>query len=248
MTGEQETLFRDNAEYDAFVKKFKPKAEHRMNTDDCYTPPKVFRAVQDWACREYGIDPARIIRPFFPGGDYEHEDYPDGCVVLDNPPFSILKQIAQFYQKRGIHFFLYGPALLLGQAWATELTVIVPGVTVEYANGAKVNTGFVTDLGGDVLLRTAPDLGLKIRVALASTYGKEPAAGTRKQTYPEEFLTCGMLDVYSRGGHISPCCADRREGYPRWMPRRRKRPVPSAAGIFLAPQPPQRSGRLQNAA
>ena len=89
---EQLTLFPDNPEYDAFVAKFEPK----KSTDDCYTPPLVYEAIKNWACAEYGIDPESIVRPFYPGGDYEHFDYPEGAVVLDNPPFSILSQMCTF--------------------------------------------------------------------------------------------------------------------------------------------------------
>ena len=71
-------MFSDNPGYDAFVEKFKPK----KTTDDCYTPPLVYEAVKDWACETYGIDPDTILRPFYPGGDYEHAEYPPGCVVL----------------------------------------------------------------------------------------------------------------------------------------------------------------------
>ena len=107
MQWEQGCLFDDNLEYDAFTEKFKPK----KTTDDCYTPPLVYDAIRDWACSEYGIDPACIVRPFYPGGDYERFDYPDGCVVLDNPPFSILSKICEFYMNRGIAFFLFAPSL-----------------------------------------------------------------------------------------------------------------------------------------
>lgn len=103
MQWEQGCLFDDNPEYDAFTEKFKPK----KTTDDCYTPPLVYDAIRDWACSEYGIDPACIVRPFYPGGDYERFDYPDACVVLDNPPFSILSKICEFYIDRGIAFFLF---------------------------------------------------------------------------------------------------------------------------------------------
>ena len=48
--------------YEQFVEKFEPK----KTTDDCYTPPLVYEAVKGWACREYGIDPARVVRPFWP--------------------------------------------------------------------------------------------------------------------------------------------------------------------------------------
>lgn len=94
---EQLTL-DDNPEYSAFVEKFKPK----KTTDDCYTPENIFEAVAAWACKEYGFDPVQIVRPFWPGGDYERFDYPDGCVVLDNPPFSILAEICVFYNEHSL--------------------------------------------------------------------------------------------------------------------------------------------------
>ena len=103
-TSRQKHLFED---YDGFVEKFKPK----KTTDDCYTPPDVYDCVSDWACERFGIDPSGIVRPFWPGGDYESFDYPEGCTVLDNPPFSILSKICEFYLDRGIGFFLFAPAL-----------------------------------------------------------------------------------------------------------------------------------------
>ena len=103
MASRQE-IFND---YEGFVEKFKPK----KTTDDCYTPTEVYGAVLDWAARRYGFDPACVVRPFYPGGDYEAFDYPEGCVVLDNPPFSILAKIQRFYLERGIRFFLFAPSL-----------------------------------------------------------------------------------------------------------------------------------------
>lgn len=99
---DQISIFTDNPEYEAFVNKFKPK----KTTDDCYTPPKVYEAVKDWVCEEYGVNPDNIVRPFYPGGDYENFSYPKGCVVLDNPPFSILAKICEFYLDCEISFFL----------------------------------------------------------------------------------------------------------------------------------------------
>ncbi|MFR0556541.1 hypothetical protein [Pseudoscardovia radai] len=54
-------------------------------------------------------DDVPIVRPFWPGTDYERAQYPDGCVVVDNPPFSILAKIIRFYQAHGIRFFLFAP-------------------------------------------------------------------------------------------------------------------------------------------
>ncbi|MFC2416236.1 MAG: hypothetical protein ACFNPT_11025, partial [Neisseria elongata] len=90
-------------DYEGFVEKFKPK----LTTDDCYTPPAVYTAVLEWVKDEIGItEGMEVIRPFYPGGDYENEDYM-GKVVIDNPPFSIISRIVRFYQERGIPFFLF---------------------------------------------------------------------------------------------------------------------------------------------
>lgn len=56
--------------FEDFCEKFKPK----KTTDDCYTPPTIYEVIKNWACKEYGIDPTKIVRPFYPGGDYEEFD------------------------------------------------------------------------------------------------------------------------------------------------------------------------------
>ena len=76
-------------EYAEFLSKF----EAKKTTDDCYTPDNIYEAVRDWAAEKYEIGNAAIVRPFYPGGDYKSEKYPSGCVVIDNPPFSIISEI-----------------------------------------------------------------------------------------------------------------------------------------------------------
>ena len=128
--------------YDAFVEKF----ETKLTTDDCYTPPEVYDAIVGWVDDNFGpIDRAKIVRPFYPGGDYQRLDqYPDGCIVLDNPPFSIYAEIVRYYLEHGITFFLFGPHLTLKVKHA-DVTYVVCGQGVTYENGAVVNTSFVTN-------------------------------------------------------------------------------------------------------
>ena len=142
-------------EYQKFVDKFKPK----LTTDDCYTPEIVYNAVRDWAVREYNLEGRELVRPFYPGGDYQAFDYPPGCVVLDNPPFSIMSEILKFYAEHYIDFFLFAPALTLfsGAATISNIGYIVTGAPVVYANGANVSTSFVTSLSPN-LIETRPDL------------------------------------------------------------------------------------------
>lgn len=97
----------DNREYEQFTAKFRPK----LTTDDCFTPPAVFDAVKRWVSQQYGVTDEQVVRPFWPGADYETYHYPAGCVVLDNPPFSILARIQEFYLRRDIRFFLFAPGL-----------------------------------------------------------------------------------------------------------------------------------------
>ena len=154
MTVYKEQLTFDDladGEYRAFTDKFRS----RKTTDDCYTPENVYNAVRDWACAQYGIDPATIVRPFWPGGDFESFDYPDGCFVLDNPPFSIISQITRFYKAHGIRFFLFAPGLTTFSV--TGCNYVCAGFSITYANGARISTSFVTS-EGDFLVVSAPDL------------------------------------------------------------------------------------------
>ena len=192
-TSEQET----NAEYQKFVDKFKPK----LTTDDCYTPPIVYNAVRDWACAKYEINPDKIVRPFYPGGDYEHYDYQSDSVVLDNPPFSKIAKICDFYLERGIHFFLFAPSLTAfsGGSTVKKMNHIITGADIVYENGARVKTAFVTDYGGEVVACTAPDLHEKIDAAMAETM-QDRVKKMPKYKYPNEVLTAAMLQKIAQYG------------------------------------------------
>lgn len=90
-----------NKEYIEFLKKF----EVKKTTDDCYTPPAVYDVVLNYVKEKCNIEGMRVLRPFYPNGDYQNETYDDNCVVIDNPPFSIISQIIRFYLERNINFF-----------------------------------------------------------------------------------------------------------------------------------------------
>lgn len=186
-----------NETYEEFVEKFKPK----KTTDDCYTPPSVYAVIRDWACREYGIDPAKIVRPFYPGGDYEHFSYPEGGVVLDNPPFSILSKICTFYLDRGIPFFLFAPSLTAfsGRTNTMRMNHIICNCSIEYENGAIVRTSFVTSYGGDIIAQTEPRLTKLVndeveRLRLTKT------VQLPKYTYPDHIVTAALLQRYNHYG------------------------------------------------
>lgn len=184
---------RTGETYDEFVKKF----EAKKTTDDCYTPPAVYDAVKAWAVKEYGINEAKIVRPFYPGGDYENYDYSGGAVALDNPPFSLVSKIVDFYQERNVPFFLFCPGLTFFSTMVgrPEITGIVIDVGIIYENGANVPTCFLTNLDDANMVRTAPDLDRKIKEIQESE-----KVGLPKYTYPNEVVTASRLKKLTKAG------------------------------------------------
>ena len=194
---EKQTALESNEEYEAFVDKFKPK----LTTDDCYTPPEVYEVVKNWACAKYGIDPAKIVRPFYPGGDYESFDYSGGAVVVDNPPFSILSKICAFYLDRGIPFFLFAPSLTAfgGRSVVMRMNHIICDSDIVYENGAVVRTSFVTSYGGDIIAQTAPDLTRKVNDAVYNLRS-EKKRSLPKYDYPNNVITAAIMQRYAKYG------------------------------------------------
>ena len=184
----------ENAEYNAFVDKFKPK----KTTDDCYTPPNIYEAVAGWVAEEYNLNRADFVRPFYPGGDYERYHYPPGAVVVDNPPFSILSQIVRFYLFKNIRFFLFAPALTLFSSNAAQVCGVITQSDITYANGACVKTSFLTNLDPDAV-RSAPELFARIKAA-----ERENLVAMRRElpkyVYPPEVLTASKIEPLSRNG------------------------------------------------
>ena len=183
--------------YIEFEEKFKPK----KTTDDCYTPPTIYSAIRDWACKEYGIDPEKIVRPFYPGGDYENYDYKEGAVVVDNPPFSIITKICAFYLDAKIPFFLFAPSLtnFSGREIFEKINHVICDANITYENGAVVKTSFVTSFGGDVVVQSEPRL-TKIINEETDRLRKEVKKELPKYEYPDYVLTAAMLQKYAHYG------------------------------------------------
>lgn len=181
--------------YEEFVEKFK-NSNHKKTTDDCYTPQNVYNAVASWVTNEYKINRDTFCRPFYPGGDYENYDYKNK-VVVDNPPFSILSKIVDFYNKNGIKYFLFAPTLtFFGSVRNKDCTAIPIGVTVTYQNGARVNTSFVTNLEKGIQVRTAPVLYEMIDEANKINISK--STSLPKYEYPYDVIRSGHLYQLSK--------------------------------------------------
>ena len=179
--------------YEEFVDKFKPK----KTTDDCYTPGAIYEAVKDWAIKEMDWGDRTIVRPFWPGGDFENFDYPADCVVIDNPPFSIMAKTVRFYEEHNIDYFLFAPHLTCLCIRAAHSHICV-GVTVTYDNGAKVSTSFVASKGP--LIRSAPDLYRILDEANAANIKAKKAPPLPVYTYPDNVLTSNAMALFSKYG------------------------------------------------
>jgi len=176
--------------HDAFVEKF----EAKKTTDDCYTPKAVYQCVVDYVARNCDIAGCVIVRPFFPDGDYESVDYPENCVVIDNPPFSIVTKIVRFYLARGIRFFLFAPHLTLFSS-DLDCTHLVVGGDITYENKATVRTSFLSNMFGDAKVIGDAEFYKELEAINETTKASLP-----KYVYPENVLTVSMVtNMVNRG-------------------------------------------------
>ena len=186
----------EDEEYLEFLDKFKAK----KTTDDCYTPAVVYEAVAKWVENEYKVSRKDFVRPFYPGGDYKAERYPKGCIVVDNPPFSILAEILNFYKENGVRFFLFAPTLTLFSSSSSSSTALPCGATVVYENGASVNTSFLTNLEDRAIrFKSCPSLYQAVQAA-SDEYAKELHKELPKYSYPDYVVTAAFVARLSRYG------------------------------------------------
>ena len=176
--------------YEEFVDKFKPK----KTTDDCYTPEGIYDVVRDYVIEKYGLQGRPVIRPFWPGGDYENFNYPENCVVIDNPPFSILARILDFYVEKKIEFFLFAPQLTVMSSAGSRCNIIVTGNQIVYENKAVVATSFVTSLG-NYKIDVDSELYRKIQDVVEAENQK---IRRLKYSYPPEVLTTTTIQKLAR--------------------------------------------------
>lgn len=143
------TLQHKSKNYKEFVQKF----ERKKTTDDCYTPYNIYKIVADYVANNFKINPERFVRPFYPGSDYESFDYSGGKVVVDNPPFSILSDIIDFYNAHGIPFFLFCNGLTsMGLRNSKRFGFVIIKQNIKFENGAKLKIAFVSNLFRGIVL------------------------------------------------------------------------------------------------
>lgn len=171
--------------YEEFVNKFKVK----KTTDDCYTPDDIMECVFNYVEKSYNLERTHFIRPFFPGGDYQNYRYQENDVVVDNPPFSILSEILDFYVENNIRFFIFAPAMVLlnvSSKHYKNICKISTNCKIQYENKAIVPTSFITNLE-TTKLRTDQQLKQEIEKFLPKK------RKLKKYKWPSELLTISRL-------------------------------------------------------
>jgi hypothetical protein len=150
--------------------------------------------VLDYVAANFDLTGKEIVRPFFPGGDYEAVDYKENSVVIDNPPFSIITKITRFYIEQNIPFFLFAPHLTLFSS-DIDCTHIVVGAAVTYENKAKVNTSFLSNMFGNAKIIGDADLYQRFK-----KLEEKNAVNLPKYEYPLNVLTVSHVSkMVNRG-------------------------------------------------
>ena len=185
-----------NKEYADFLEKF----EEKHTSDDCFTPSNIYEVVADYVAEKFGVSRDNFVRPFYPGGDYEHFDYPSDCVVVDNPPFSIMSKICRFYHQNNIKFFLFANGLTVLELCSKyDISAVCVGVTFTYKNGAGINTSFMTNMFDVPCAMSEPQLYAALEKAneenLAKIKKRVPRYG-----YPAHIVTAARLNHLSLYG------------------------------------------------
>ena len=183
-------VFRD---YESFIAKFQNTDK---TTDDTYTPKDVYEAVLKYVGTVTDLSDKVILRPFYPGGDFENAEYPENGIVIDNPPFSIFTKICAWYQARRIPFFLFGPALTIFSVLKYGCTAVVISSSIQFENKIAPNCNFASNLYGDIICTTAPYLD----ELLERCPSQNEKANLPSYQYPDELLSVSDLQSIAWGG------------------------------------------------
>lgn len=180
-------IFND---YESYIKKF----EGKKTTDDTYTPRDVFEAVLQYVSEIYDLNGKQILRPFYPGGDYERAEYPADGVVIDNPPFSIFNKVVAFYAARKIPFFLFGPGMTILNVFKF-CSVVIVSPAIRFENGANVRCNFATNLLETKQVTTA----CRLSTLLKNCKSQQNANSIKLYDYPAEVLSVSDLQTIANG-------------------------------------------------
>jgi hypothetical protein len=224
--------------YDAFLDKF----EDKKTTDDCYTPKEVMDIITDYVNKKYLLNGKKIIRPFYPNGDYESIDYTDDMVVIDNPPFSIITKICKYYIKNNVKFFLFCPHLT---AFTSDIdcTHIIASADITYENGATIKTAFVSNIFGDIKIIGDADLHQKFKEIQLRDKINLP-----KYEYPNNIITVSKVSYCVEKGINLTFDKNDLKHYREWMHKRSTEKHYLALALFVLTKQQQKQHKQQQRA
>lgn len=179
-------------EYEEWIKGF----EVPHTTDECHTPVPLYNALLTYFLKKYNLKDKNIIRPFYPGGDFENYPYSEGDVVFDNPPFSLTARIIRFYTSQNIPFIIFLPAQTCLH-YAHLCTLIIPREQMTFSNGARVAVAFATNLTPEIVAESDPELEEVLKKV-----EKERAQKKARPSYdyPPETLSFSKIATFSNAG------------------------------------------------
>ena len=178
-------------DYESYVAKF---MDGPKTTDDTYTPSDVYDAILKYVAEIYDMTGKVVLRPFYPGGDYESAEYPENGVVIDNPPFSIFTSVVKFYSQRRVPFFLFGPGLTI-MSCCKYCTAVIVANQITFENGAVIKCNFATNLMGDVVAVASA----RLSSYLEACPSQNKKANLPTYAYPEEIVSTSDLQTIARG-------------------------------------------------
>ena len=125
---------------------------------------------------------------------------------MDNPPFSIFARILKWYNERGIDFSLFAPSLTSIREGVTFVSV---DAVIQYENGARVSTAFVTNMMGNLLCITAPELNKNLNEAEIRRQLSLGWVPQKKYRFPASVLRASTINCMTRRGiHFSVSARD----------------------------------------
>ena len=131
----------------------------------------VRNCVKNHVLSTYSLVGYSAVEPFFNGYNYKEVDYTNK-VVVDEPPFSQITDILDYYRTNGVYFFLYIPALCdITKLTRHSRTLIDTSVALIKQNDVTTFTSFITNLEpSTVKLKTYPDFRASLLTANAYEY------------------------------------------------------------------------------
>ncbi len=191
------TINKKNESFESFMKnKEKRNLGIRSTKDEIYTDEDEYNDLTEFFKQYYPEafnNP--IVRPFYPGGDYtDLTQYPNKCLVFDNPPFSIESKIVKFYNEHNIKYILFAVGNNLSNM--RNGCSIWSGCAIHY-DCVSFFSNFLTNLDTQQTLHISGDLCNFMRKRY---YKRNPKNRNTKNIIPADCYYSGNVQTIARQG------------------------------------------------